>query len=207
MKGFTLIIFFLIIQLFDVKSELCAQSYASMYLSGSTQSLTGWTTLTSFTSSSPDDRSADWSFANSVLSASITSAGLYMVSFSISFSGTVNGNWQIGISVDDSTADNISIIRSITQNSDQGNASSTGYLNITNGQNICLKILPPSSSNITVNNAQVTLAKLSDIAGFNHYSEMGINSNSSSLAIGTSWLNLTNSTPGYTAEHLNNWSH
>ena len=90
-----------------ITSVIFAQSYASMYSTNSTQAVSGWTTLTGFTSSVPDNRSSDWSFAGGgILTASTNSAGLYMVSFSISFSGSQAGNWQPGISVDDVNPNN-----------------------------------------------------------------------------------------------------
>lgn len=205
MKYRFLIIIVLIIIYFG--SDVFSQSYASMYLSGSSpQAVSGWTTLSGFTSNTPDNRTSDWNFASSTLTASELSVGLYMVNFSISFSGSVTGAWQIGISFNNNNPDSISIIRLISTGGDIGNASATGYVHVTNGKTFNLKVLPPSNGNITVNYAQVTLVRLSDISSYNHYAENGIYGNSNSLVIGTGWISLTNSSPGYTAEHLSGWS-
>ena len=180
-----------------------------MYSINSTQAVSDWTTLTGFTSLTPDDRSSDWSFTGGILTAPTNSAGLYMVSFSISFSGSKAGNWQPGISVDDVNPNNnsISIIRNISNTGDQGNASATGYINIVSGQTIRLKVLPPSDATITINYAQVTLVKLSDISSYNEYAETKLYNNSTPQNISTNWQDFTNSNPGFTAEHLSNWTH
>ena len=206
MKQLFLVIIVLMIIHFD--SDVFSQSYASMYISGAApQPVSGWTTLSGFTSNTPDQRTSDWNFASNTLTASGPSTGLFMVSFSISFSGSVTGQWQIGISINNNNPDSISIIRMINTGGDLGNASATGYVQITNGKTFNLKVLPPSNGNINVKYAQVTLARLSDIASYNNYAENGIYGNSNSLALGTGWVNLTNSSPGYTAEHLSGWSH
>jgi len=209
MKKILLIISIFLLQNVLTSSVLFAQSYASMY-SSSSQAVSGWTTITGFTSNTPDDRSSDWSYSNGVLTASTASAGLYMISFSISFSGTVANNWQVGISVDDvnpTNANSISIIRNISNTGDQGNASATGYINISSAQTIRLKVLPPSNADITINYAQVTLTRLADISGFNDYAETELYDNTTSQNISTAWQDLTNITPGFTSEHKNNWIH
>jgi len=210
MKKILLIISIFLLQNVLTSSVLFAQSYASMYSVSSSQAVSGWTTITGFTSNTPDDRSSDWSYSNGVLTASTASAGLYMISFSISFSGTVANNWQVGISVDDvnpTNANSISIIRNISNTGDQGNASATGYINISSAQTIRLKVLPPSNADITINYAQVTLTRLADISGFNDYAETELYDNTTSQNISTAWQDLTNITPGFTSEHKNNWIH
>jgi hypothetical protein len=210
MKKIILIISIFLLQNILTPSVLFAQSYASMYSVSSSQAVSGWTTITGFTSNTPDDRSSDWSYSNGVLTASTASAGLYMISFSISFSGTVANNWQVGISVNDDNPINInsiSIIRNIANTGDQGNAAATGYINLVSAQTIRLKVLPPSNANITINYAQVTLTRLEDISGFNDYAETELYDNSTSQNISTAWQDLTNITPGFTSEHKNNWIH
>ena len=209
MKRILLIITVFAMQNMLFTSVIFAQSYASMYSNNSTQAVSGWTTLTGFTSSTPDDRSSDWNYAGGILTASTNSAGLYMVSFSISFSGSQAGNWQPGISVDDVNPNNNSIIivRNISNTGDQGNASATGYINIVSGQTLRLKVLPPSNGSITINYAQVTLVKLSDISSYNEYAETELYNNSTSQNISTNWQDFTNLNPGFTAEHLSNWTH
>jgi hypothetical protein len=189
-------------------SILFAQSYASMYAVNHTQAVTGWTNLAGFTSTNPIDRSSDWTFdGNGTLTASSSSNGLYLVSFSISFSGSVTGSWEIGISLNDINPNSISIIRYISSAGDQGNASASGYLNITSGQTIKLKIYPPSNGNVTVNYAQVTLARLSDISGFDEYAEAGLYNNTNFQSVSSSWQNLTSTSPGFVSEHLSSWTH
>jgi hypothetical protein len=210
MKRILLIITVFALQNMLITSIIFAQSYASMYSTNSTQAVSGWTTLTGFTSSTPDERSSDWSYAGGVLTASTNSAGLYMVSFSISFSGTQAGLWQPGISVDNidpTNTNSISIIRNISNTGDQGNASATGYINIVSGQTIRLKVLPPSNANITINYAQVTLVKLSDISSYNEYAETKLYNNSNFQNISTTWQDFTSTTPGFTTEHISNWTH
>ena len=103
----------------------------------------------------------------------------------------------------------ISIIRNISNTGDQGNASATGYINIVSGQTIRLKVLPPllSNANISINYAQVTLVKLSDISSYNEYAETKLYNNSNSQNISTNWQDFTSTTPGFTTEYLSNWTH
>ena len=62
MKRILLIITVFALQNIFNTSVIFAQSYASMYSINSTQAVSDWTTLTGFTSLTPDDRSSDWSF-------------------------------------------------------------------------------------------------------------------------------------------------
>ncbi|NNJ51960.1 MAG: T9SS type A sorting domain-containing protein [Ignavibacteriaceae bacterium] len=70
---------------------------------------------------------------------------------------------------------------------------------------INFKVNPPSTANLTVTNASVSIVKVEDVSDYNSYSEMGFYNSTSSLSIGTSFTDLTNS--GYTSSNFQNWSH
>jgi hypothetical protein len=167
----------------------------------SQNSITGWTTVTGFTAG---DASPDFSFASNTLTKSSSSASaLYFVSFSISFSGNVTSNWTAGISVNGSIPNSITATRSLSSQ-DVGNVSASGYLTLNPNDVISFRINPPSSANLTVAYAAVTLVKVEDISAYNSYAETGFYNNTSSLSISQAFVDLTNAS--YTSSNLQNWS-
>ena len=205
MRKILLIISILLLQNVLTSSVLFAQSYGSMYAvnPASQTGISGWTTVAGF---NVGDKSTDITFAANTLTKSSSSASaLYFVSFTISFSGNATSNWTSGISVNGSIPSSITATRSLSSQ-DVGNVSASGYLTLNPDNVISLRINPPSSANLTVSYASVTLVKVEDISAYNSYAETGFYNNTTSLSISQSYVDLTNTAPGYTSSNLQNWS-
>ncbi len=171
MKKILLVISIFLMQNLLTGSVNFAQSYGSMYATNpGTQSISAgvWTTVTGFTAG---DASTDITFASNTLNK-ISTSGIYLVSFSTSFSGSVTGTYELGISRNNADPAEIRVLRYLANN-DAGNASATGYLTLNSGDLINLKIFPPSSADLTIRNASVSLVRLEDISAYNSYAEMG----------------------------------
>ena len=177
-------------------------SYGSMYSVNPPvqNSITGWTTITGFTAG---DASTDITFASNTLNK-ISASGIYLVSFSASFSASVTGTYELGISINNADPVEIRVLRYLANN-DAGNASATGYLTLNSGDLINLKILPPSSANLTIRNASVSLVRLEDISSYNSYAEMGFYNNSTPITLSTSYSTITNA--GYSSTNNQDWTH
>jgi type IX secretion system substrate protein len=181
-----------------------AQSFSSMYISSTSSQIgiSGWQKVTGFTIG---EKSSDWSMSASELTKSSGSAAaLYFVSFSLSFSGSVVGNWGVGVSVNSSNPSSISATRYLANN-DVGNVSGSGYITLNPNDAVSFRINPPSSANLTVTYGSFTIVRVEDIAAYNSYAEMGFNNNATAITIGTSFANLTNTS--YTSSNSQNWSH
>jgi hypothetical protein len=184
-------------------SQIISQSFASMHIATpSTQNgINGWTTVTGFTQG---DKSSDWSLSSDELTKSSgSSTALYFISFSLSFSGSNTGDWEIGISVNSGNPGSISTIRYLANN-DVGDVSASGYLTLNPDDIVSLKVNPPSSANIDKSYASVTVVRVEDLSAYNSYAEMGFYNNTSTISIGTSFTDLINA--GYTSSNLQNWS-
>ena len=196
------IIYLITIVLLCCIIEIIPQSYSGMYISSSsTQSaISGWTTVTGF---SAGESSSDISFSSNIFTKTSASA-VYLVSFAISCSATVTGSYEIGISVNDAAPTSIRVLRSLSNN-DAGNSSGSGYLTLNSGDNLRLKIIPPSTADVTVRYASVSLVRLEDISAYNSYAEMGFYNNSATISITPSFSTITNAS--YASTILQNWSH
>jgi len=196
------ITYLITIILLSIITPIIPQSYSEMYSSTPPiqNGISGWTTVTGFTAG---DASSDFSFASNSLTKS-SASDLYVVSFSISFAGSVTGQYEIGISVNNSDPLSIRVLRSLTNN-DAGNASAHGYLTLNSGDFLNLKIIPPSTANLTVRYTSVSLVRVADVAAYNTYAEMGFYNNSASINLSTSFSTITNAS--YLSSNLQNWTH
>jgi hypothetical protein len=204
MKKIFLVISILFLQNLIINSVNFAQSsYGSMYAVNPPvqNSITGWTTISGFTAG---DASTDFTFASNTLTKTSVVSGIYLVCFSASFSASVTGTYELGISINNADPMEIRVLRYLANN-DAGNASATGYLTLNSGDLINLKILPPSSANLTIRNASVSLVRLEDISSYNTYAEMGFYNNSTPITLSTSFSTITNA--GYSSTNNQDWTH
>lgn len=175
-----------------------------MYISSSSSQngISGWTKVTGFIQG---ELSADWSLSSSELTKSSGSTtALYYINFSFSFSGSVTGNWEAGISLNGVNPSSISATRYLS-NQDAGNVSASGYITLNPNDVISFRVNPPSSANLTVAYASASMVRVEDISAYNLYTEMGFYNSASTLSLGTSFTDLTNT--GYVSSNFQNWSH
>lgn len=88
-------------------------------------------------------------------------AGVYEISFQISWSGSVNTVYHPVVFLNGS-ASRISTQRKIGTGSDEGSASAKGYLNLISGDTLDLRISSDGvSSSTTINHVQLTIFRIS----------------------------------------------
>ena len=206
MRKILLLISILLLQYVLTSSVLFAQSsYGSMYLATQSAqiSVSGWTSVTGFTSG---ELSSDWTVNNSEFTKSSSSpSAIYLVSFSYSFSSNITGNMGVGISINGANPSAVSATRYLANN-DVGNVSASGYLTLNASDKLTFKINPLSSAGLRSIAGSITIVKVEDISAYNSYAEMGFYNNATSLSINQSYVDLTNTAPGYTSSNWQNWS-
>lgn len=196
---------------FGVVASISAigQEYASMYMDytspGNLTCTSGtWTTVgTTNAFSSGGTLSSTWSFINPYLKVSTDGGGDYLVLFSLSFAAD-QGNWDVGISINDAAPTIIYQQRYIgNSNKEVGNISGMGVLAIPNDATVKLKVKQTSGGSLNANpyKAQVALVKLTDVSP-DFYTEMKLTGNTTPLPVTSTYVKQT----GFTQGQNSDWS-
>jgi hypothetical protein len=136
--------------------------YGEMYINNNSTATTigtinTWYEIGNFVTGSV----SGWAFSASSLTASTGSSGMYFVSFSTSFFGGSNDEYDIAISINDVIQNNMILRRKLGTGGDVGVAAGCGIVSITDGDVIKLEIRNVTvGADATIKQADISIFRL-----------------------------------------------